>query len=174
VQIRPAGPDDADAIASVHVASWQAAYRGLMPDAVLDGLSVERRADMWRQILAPGRTGHVVLVAAGEDGTGMSGFAHGGPGRDADLEPGTAELFSIYLLPGDWGRGAGRALMDGVLEGLGQQGYTAAVLWVLVGNDRARRFYEIAGWSGDGNEKSEEFGGAVLTETRYRCLLGNI
>ena len=47
------------------------------------------------------------------------------------------------------------------------RGYASAVLWVLVTNERARRFYEIAGWSCDGTEKSEPFGPATLTETRY-------
>jgi hypothetical protein len=40
--VRPATPDDADAIASVHVRSWQAAYRGIVPDAMLDALSIQR------------------------------------------------------------------------------------------------------------------------------------
>jgi len=41
--IRPATPEDARAIAEVHVASWRYAYRGLLPDDVLDRLSVEER-----------------------------------------------------------------------------------------------------------------------------------
>ena len=47
VALRDATPDDAHAIATVHVASWQVAYRGFMPDAVLDGLSVDDRARKW-------------------------------------------------------------------------------------------------------------------------------
>ena len=42
--IRPAGPDDALAVARVHVRSWQVAYRTLLPDEYLDGLRPEERA----------------------------------------------------------------------------------------------------------------------------------
>jgi hypothetical protein len=34
-QLRPATPADAPALARAHVASWRAAYRGILPDAVL-------------------------------------------------------------------------------------------------------------------------------------------
>ncbi len=49
--IRRATRDDADAITCIHVHSWQHAYRGLVPDALLDGLSVEQRRTIWRQLL---------------------------------------------------------------------------------------------------------------------------
>ena len=40
----------ADAIAAVHVETWRAAYSGVLPPHVLDGVSVQRRADGWREI----------------------------------------------------------------------------------------------------------------------------
>ena len=43
VVIREATPDDARAIAEVHVASWRWAYRGDLPAEFLDGLSVDDR-----------------------------------------------------------------------------------------------------------------------------------
>jgi len=39
VEIRDARVEEARAIAEVHVASWQAAYRGLLPAEVLAGLA---------------------------------------------------------------------------------------------------------------------------------------
>ncbi|HUQ39529.1 MAG TPA: hypothetical protein VM030_05200, partial [Acidimicrobiales bacterium] len=45
--VRVAGVEDARAIAEVHVASWLAAYRGIIDDDVLDGLSVDARAARW-------------------------------------------------------------------------------------------------------------------------------
>ncbi|MGH2840330.1 MAG: hypothetical protein ACRDKY_05850 [Solirubrobacteraceae bacterium] len=50
--VRTATRDDAHPIARVHVRSWQVAYRGLLPDAILDGLSVEERRTIWHQLLA--------------------------------------------------------------------------------------------------------------------------
>jgi hypothetical protein len=40
-------PDDAEAIARVHVDSWRTTYQGILPDEVLAGLSVERRRAFW-------------------------------------------------------------------------------------------------------------------------------
>ena len=48
--IRKATVDDAYGIASVHVRSWQVAYRGHMPDDFLDRLDVEKRMNMWRAL----------------------------------------------------------------------------------------------------------------------------
>jgi hypothetical protein len=42
--LRRAEPGDAMDVARVHVRSWQAGYRGLLPDAYLDGLRPEERA----------------------------------------------------------------------------------------------------------------------------------
>src|SRR6201986_2388512 len=42
--LRPAEPDDAAAVARVHVCSWQIAYRGLLPEEYLDALAPEDRA----------------------------------------------------------------------------------------------------------------------------------
>ncbi len=63
--MRDAVPGDARAIAGVHVASWRAAYAGLMPDTVLAGLSVEERTASWTRLLAePGQ--HTLVVEAEE------------------------------------------------------------------------------------------------------------
>jgi hypothetical protein len=45
--IRPATAEDAAGIAAVHVRSWQVAYRGQLPDALLDSLSVDQRTRWW-------------------------------------------------------------------------------------------------------------------------------
>ena len=167
MRIRRATTGDAAAVASVQVRSWQAAYRGLMPDEVLDGLSVDQRAHVWRPLVEAGEPGEGVLVA--ETDVGVVGFAHVCPARDADAEAGTGEVSAIYLLPEVWGTGHGRALMDAALRRLREDGYRSAILWVLVGNERARRFYAAAGWSCDGAEKTATVGGfATITETRYR------
>ena len=62
------------------------------------------------------------------------------------------------------------------MQCLTARGFTDAILWVLVGNQRARRFYEAAGWTCDGAEKSERVGAvggttATIVETRYRRVL---
>ncbi|MDQ3983486.1 MAG: GNAT family N-acetyltransferase, partial [Actinomycetota bacterium] len=46
--VRDAAPEDAPGIARVHVASWNATYRGVIADEALDGLTEERLAPEWR------------------------------------------------------------------------------------------------------------------------------
>ena len=53
-QLRRAGVADAPAIAAITVRAWQGAYRGLISDAILDGLSVERRTAEWQRLLTSG------------------------------------------------------------------------------------------------------------------------
>jgi RimJ/RimL family protein N-acetyltransferase len=167
MRIRPATPADAAAIAAVHVASWQGAYRGQLPDEVLDGLDVERRTAGWQQYLA--QDGQATFVA--EDEGRVVGFVHLNAARDDDAEPATGEVIAIYALPEAWGTGAGRELMAAALEWLREAGYRTATLWVLDRNARARRFYELAGWEPDGVAKDDVVAGVPVTEVRYRRAL---
>src|SRR4051812_9436509 len=64
--IRRAAPADARAIAEVHVASWQAGYKDLVPDEYLGRQSADKRQAQWEQILA--NPGNTVLVAGEIDG----------------------------------------------------------------------------------------------------------
>jgi ribosomal protein S18 acetylase RimI-like enzyme len=88
------------------------------------------------------------------------------------MPPGTGELYAINVDPDVWGAGAGPALMDHVQRGLAGMGYVRAVLWVLPGNLRARRFYEKHGWQAEGVERTVDVLGVTVPEMRYRCVLG--
>jgi GNAT superfamily N-acetyltransferase len=165
--VRAATVLDARRIAEIHVAGWRAAYRGLMPDAVLDGLSVDEREGMWRRnIAAPASPENRNWVAC--DGAEIVAMAVTGPSRDDGATPDVAELFALYADPARWGTGAGRLLTSHVVADMGRRGTREVTLWVLAGNARARRFYEIAGFAADGAEKLASFGGVSLTELRYR------
>jgi ribosomal protein S18 acetylase RimI-like enzyme len=172
--IRPIEERDADALARVHVRSWQAAYRGQVPDDYLDRLpdEIPQRAARWKGFIRDAPSVGRALLAAEEDGR-VVGFVNVGPPDDADaVGPHVGELYAIYLDPDAWGKGIGRALMDAAVKILTDGGYTEAVLWVLGTNARARRFYEIAGWRPDGGTKVEHRGHVELREVRYRRALG--
>jgi ribosomal protein S18 acetylase RimI-like enzyme len=161
--VRRAQPGDADALGRVHVRAWQAAYRGQMPDAYLDGLRAEERAAGWRRGLGRDRDRDPILLA--ERAGRVVGFAAVGP---AEEPAGAGELYAINVDPDHWGTGAGRALLAGAQAELARLGYAEAVLWVLPGNDRARRFYETAGWTTDGTRRTAEVLGVTVEEVRYR------
>jgi ribosomal protein S18 acetylase RimI-like enzyme len=148
------------------VASWRTAYRGLVPDEVLDDLSVDERERMWSEWLGLRSSAATRTWVADDEGR-VAGFAAAGAARDPDASPSTGELAFLYLDPYFWGRGWGRALLRHSVDRLREGGYEAATLWVLEGNDRARRFYEAAGWRDEGGRK-DCFGGHRAPAVRYR------
>jgi GNAT superfamily N-acetyltransferase len=165
VRIRPATLDDAEAIAAVHVRGWQWGYRGLLPDAYLAALSVDRRVEQWRSwLLDPGRT--VTWVAEGEDARSV-GFVATGPSRDPGADDETGEVYAIYVEEHGAGTGLGGALLQHAVQTLRDAGFARATLWVLDDNARARRFYEGAGWTPDGTTHSEPLEDFLMNETRY-------
>ena len=158
MEIRPAGVEDAPGIAEVHVASWRWAYAEVLPPAMLDGLRVEDRERMWRDVIPRG--GVVVADDAGH----IVGFASIGP---VASEEQTSELFAMYVAPDVTGTGLGRSLLDHAIEMMRMGGSRRAILWVLTANARARRFYEAAGWASDGTTETYEIGGDGYPIVRY-------
>ena len=177
--IRRAIEADAAAIAALHVRAWQWAFRGLLPDAYLDGLTeqVARREAMWRRQLQEGRPDCPVWVAERGDGGGqIVGFCNTAPAASStdsasEGTPAAAELYTIYLDPDAVGTGVGAALMRHGLMDLQARGFHEAVLWVQDTNTRARRFYEKGGWRVDGAEKTETVWDAPVRQVRYRIAL---
>jgi ribosomal protein S18 acetylase RimI-like enzyme len=164
MNLRRAIPDDATALAHVHVDSWRAAYRGLVPDEFLDSLDYCQRSLRFRESLATG-SGETYL--AEKDGEPF-GILTVGACRDADLDRVTAgEIWGIYLAPQHWRKGLGRALFQRAEQMLQARGYTLATLWVLEGNQQARRFYEAMGFETDGASRVLNLG-APLKAIRYR------
>lgn len=166
VRIRRATPDDALAIASLDVATWRVAYRGLMPDEHLDGLSVEEMTDSWRaNLLKHQAHGHKRVLVA-EVGQRVVGYARVGGAEDGEEEVGL--LYLLYVLPELWSRGIGKALLRNAIEELVDLGQTKAILWVLRDNSRGRAFYESQGWSPDGRSSWNEYGNKSLEALCYR------
>jgi GNAT superfamily N-acetyltransferase len=152
-------------VATVHVRSWQAAYRGLLPDDLLDHLRPEHRAGRYTFSRTSPDDPRTLLAVW--DGS-LCGFATIGPGRDSDLTRSIAELMALYLDPAWWGKKVGKALIGEARAQMGDLGYQESVLWVLAGNVRARRFYEQDGWSWDGCESDFVWEGFAAPQVRYR------
>jgi ribosomal protein S18 acetylase RimI-like enzyme len=154
---------DAAGVARVHVRTWQQAYRGIVPDALLDALDEEERTADWRGRLR--REGQEPLVA--QLGDEIVAFCSLIASRDTDAAPATGEIMAIYVSPEFARRGVGRALIEAsVARAHGR--YRALTLWVLTDNTHARRFYEACGFVADGAHQQIALGGARLDELRYR------
>ena len=175
--IRPATVQDAPALGRLNVRVWQVAYGlpvraaacGQMPDEHLDGLRPEERAAGWERGLRRDRARDPVLVA--EEVGRVVGFAVVGPAQDPE---GAGELCAITVDPDHWGTGAGSALLAAAQAELARLDYAEAVLWVLPGNARARQFYELAGWTTDGTQRTSQVLGVVVPEVRYRRRLQDL
>ena len=164
--VRLARVEDAAALARVHVRSWQAAYAGIVDGAHLAALDVGARTELWRDRLTGGQAGALTYVATA--GSDVVGFATAGPVRDQDLErqqQGWAEVYALYVDPGQWRGGVGSALWRALDAGWGEE-VVAVALWVLRDNPRARAFYSARGLEPDGAERSILVGPRELPEVR--------
>ena len=140
--------------AAVHCQAWEETYRGLIPDAVLDGMMPEAIAAAVRAL--PMDT----LVAEGPEG--IVGFACFCPeARAFTGRRNTSEIAALYLLRSVQGQGLGRRLMAAVLTALPHR---EVVLHVLEGNVRAIRFYEHMGFSPTGRTVRQEVAGGAMVE----------
>lgn len=163
--IRPAQPEDALAVARVHVRSWQAAYRNILPDDYLDQLRPEDRAakyDFASGTPLKPRT----IVALEAMGTEIQAFATTMPMTGSGLS-GHGELCALYVDPRHWGKGLGTALLSAARAQMFECGFRQAVLWVLTGNVRAERFYQNDGWAADGIRRKATVWDIEVDEIRY-------
>jgi ribosomal protein S18 acetylase RimI-like enzyme len=170
LHVRTARPSDAAAMGALVVRAWQAAYRGLMPDDYLDGLTAAERTDQWTRVLAdelvPPRA---VFVAADDDGR-VVGFV--AVGDEMDVPDATrGQVYALNVDSDQWGRGVGRALLAAGCGHLRGVGFASAVLWVHRDNARACRFYRASGWRADGTERRADALGVVVPEARYHYSL---
>jgi GNAT superfamily N-acetyltransferase len=171
MEIRRARPEDASAIAEVNILGWRAAARGHVPEERMAWLddTVAERAAYWAAIPKADGDEHILLIA--EDSAKLMGFVHALPSRDPGASADTAEVSTVFVRPEDWAKGIGRALLVAALDELRSQGYAKATLWVLDFNERARHFYERAGFTQDGSLKASDFNGVPLEEVRYELSL---
>jgi GNAT superfamily N-acetyltransferase len=160
--IRPAEPNDADGVAQVHVSAWKVAYRNLLPDEFLGRL----RPDEWAARYHFGEAGKPATIVAIERDE-IAGFSTLGPSRDAD-DPEAGEIYALYVDPTRWGLGVGRLLLAASREQLAGRGHSEALLWVLVGNEQAQRFYTADGWILDGGQREENVWGVLANVIRMR------
>jgi ribosomal protein S18 acetylase RimI-like enzyme len=149
VTVRPALVGDVARMAHVVVRSWQETYRGLMADAILDDPEfLASRERFWTAALTDDRYRDNRAAVAERDGV-IIGVAMSGPPLDAGATW-TRHLYVLYVYAAAHGSGAGRALLDAVLDP-----GDAAALWVSDPNPRAQAFYRRQGFVADGTVRVE-------------------
>lgn len=169
--VRTATTADIPDISRIYARSWKAAYRGMVPQPYLDRLPDGHWVEAFTGWFSEGLY-EALLICDGQIPVGCAAF---GPSRDEKCPgPQWAEIQSLYLLPEYIDRGYGKALFGAVLSALETAGFEAAYLWVLRENERARRFYAAAGFSGNGDLYTVEIEGKLLTDDRLIRRLRDI
>jgi GNAT superfamily N-acetyltransferase len=178
VSVRPARADDAEAIARVQLVTWRAAYRSLLPPAVLDDWDEPAAVDAWRRaVVAPPTPGHSVLVAL--DGTVVTGFAAFGPAEltagEAPLPGGPTSELTVLLVEPRWGRrGHGSRLLAAVADLAAASAVVRLQMWVPEGDAVTARFLDGAGWAPDGWARTLETGTSTIRQLRWHTELDEI
>ena len=151
--VRPAVIADVAGMARVHVDSWEETYRGIMPDELLDAPDlIDRRRQMWTQILAEAAPQKYVSAVAEQDGRIVGIAMSGPPETDGSVED--RHLYVLYAYRSMHGTGVGQDLLDAVVDPT-----VTTALWVADPNPRAQAFYAKNGFVADGTVKTDDYDG---------------
>lgn len=155
MRVRPLeSREDVRELLVAHGRSWDAAYAGLLPAAVIEQVAVEDPDDELVESHYERLSGYGedrVLVAADDGGT-VRGYAvclWGENETKDSVRDGEAELKELYVDPDYWGQGIGTALLEAGIERLPDD-INSLALEVLEGNDVGVGFYEARGFDHDG------------------------
>ena len=95
LSIRKATVEDAEIISFIGITSWQAAYRGIVPDSYLDSFSVEQRKKHLAKSLAVSDN-HFAIAQIDDKYAGMICFY---PSQNEKVTESTWEIEALYILP---------------------------------------------------------------------------
>ncbi|AQU79470.1 GNAT family N-acetyltransferase [Planococcus faecalis] len=161
MHIRKAEQEDASAIAKVHVDSWRTTYKQIMSSDFLNGLSYEKRTELWEENLLE-KENHII-VAETSDGI-IIGFATAAKRKSNTVER-SGDLTSIYLFEDYQGQGIGKMLLKDLFLFFKHLDYVRVFVEVLEEN-KTRFFYEYYGAKLIDTVQLK-IGGTVLNELIY-------
>lgn len=141
LRFRAACLDDAQAIAALHVCSWQRHYRGAFSDSFLDQDATEYLLHLWNERLAtPDPQARTILA---ERDSAVVAFAHTLLGHDAIWG---AFLDNLHVAYGLKRQGIGTRLLALTAQTVLDWSPSCRLhLWVLEQNSDARAFYTALG-----------------------------
>lgn len=141
IRLARVSPEEAEAFAALHVACWREAYRSMVPDSLLAGVTPAVRLPIWQAALDdPAR-----IVLGGYDSTGPVGFVMAGVALEPLFDGIDGHIQALYVTASYYRQGIGRRLLAATARGWLATGGQTLALGVLADNVRARRFYEALG-----------------------------
>lgn len=157
--VRRGRASDARQLANVYRETWRATYIGIIPALPLQG-ALDRRDEAWWRNAIRKEPNLLVLDIGGT----IAGYATCGMARCAS--PSTGEIYELYILPEYQGMGLGEYLFEGCRGTIDRMGLRHLIVWALVENDQARRFYSNCGGQALARSR-ERFGSALLSKVAY-------
>lgn len=159
---------DTPQVADISMRAWQTAYKGIMPDSVLDNIDVKKREENW----ANGFTTlpDLIRTVAIDDTNKVLGYTTGSSCRDIK-DPENGELWAIYVDPKLVGQGIGKALIADFIIRIRDAGFFLMYVWVLEDNISARKFYESQGGNLYSKTKQFKIENSSFTEVAYEFKL---
>ena len=154
----PATPSDAPLIAALRQRCWAATYRGVYPDAMIDGFDHAWHTERDLKRITDGR--HIVHLIE-QDGQPL-GYIILHPGQ-------TPLLMSLYILPEHHRQGIDRAAFALIRERFRSLGHSSFICHCLPQNSAARSFYERMGGTlcGEDSGSPEPWQDSVIY--RFEC-----
>lgn len=135
-------PEFAKYFGYVIYTAWGETYKGLIPDNILEGRSMER----WIQRTKENPENKYIAFADGK-AAGVVGFLQ--QARDFVTNRESGEIVALYVLKEYQKNGIGKALLNEALNDIGEKNVT---LFMLKGNDNAASFYRKMGFCFTGKE----------------------
>ncbi len=153
-EIRNATLDDVGALAEIHVEAWEATYRGILPDEMIDTRDLELRKRTWREHLENLASPEHVRVGV-LNGRVVAFTDFGGPSPD---DPGVLDGRTLYMRTETQGMGIGSHMRADYVRTAKELGYHTITFWIVKENEQAQRFYAGSEWERTGGERDMEGG----------------
>ncbi len=158
--IKSASPEDADAIAALHTASWRIFYKDILPKNYLDNEIENERREYWQQKLSNLPQGDLVLIT--RSGGALTGFIWLARNADPDYD---AMIEALHVHSRMQGKGIGTRLIADAVQRLLTGGVKSVCLRVFDANQQAVDFYQRLGGVAD-QRGFDYFAGANAPDTR--------
>jgi L-amino acid N-acyltransferase YncA len=168
ITVRAATLRDAKSIAEIYNASLRDTLQTMAGDTPLPFLPNDKPQAYWREAIEYAEP--QVQVAVEDDK--IVGFVGYDRSRDKGTPNTMGEIWDIYVLSAQCGKGVGLALWDAAREGLLEEGCAQVSVWVQLGNERAIRFHELAGFKRElASARTAPFGNQKIEEIRLKRAL---
>ncbi len=138
MEIRLLVEKEIDEMTELYVKSWRATYKGIIPDKILDTITVEKFNKIWKEYITKENNG---IFGAFENDVFL-GFGAFTP--DEEMED-TLYLDSLHIKDGYKGKGVGTKIINHLKEYAREKEYKGVSVSIMSGNDRARNLYTKLG-----------------------------